>query len=316
MKKFLLIALFLTEFLLNAYAMDSLSDKIQFASIEKAKALLTTEDDFTDSWSQFDIDSRMHRRNSTKEELFAFIAKQAKAWTTREEQRISAIVKDIERQIEKNGYKLDFPDEIYFVKTTTLEEGRALGYTRAYYVVLRDDILKKSEYDLKELIAHELFHILTRYKPEFRKKMYQIIGFTIVNNITYPAFLQAYRITNPDAPQTDSYIRLKVNGKPKDCVMILYSDKKYSGGDFFKYLQIGFLSVVGDSIKTIEYKKSKPLIYSFNQVDGFIEQVGKNTSYVISPEEVLADNFAYLILNKKGLPSPQIVKEMKKKLKG
>ncbi len=128
--------------------------------------------------------------------------------------------------------------------------------------------------------------------------MYQVIGFNLMNNVAYPKGLKAYRITNPDAPQIDSYISLKVNGEPINCMMILYSDREYDGGSLFKYLNIGFLSLKGDSIKTIEYKDDKPVIYSYEQVTGFFEQVGKNTKYIIHPEEIIANNFVYAILNK------------------
>lgn len=34
---------------------------------------------------------------------------------------------------------------------------------------------------LAKLLAHELFHVLTRDNKEFRKSMYEIIGFKILN---------------------------------------------------------------------------------------------------------------------------------------
>lgn len=315
MKKLTLIGLLITGFILNEFGSDLLVDKIKFASVEKANELLTIEDDFTKSWSQFDIDSRMHKKNSSREELFDYLTKQTREWTIEEQNKIVSIFKGIDKQIDKQGFKIDFPDEIYFVKTTADEEGGAGGYTRASYIVLKDDILSQSKGGLKKTIVHELFHILTRNNPEFRKEMYQIIGYELMNDVAYPENLKDYRITNPDAPQVDSYISIKVHGQTKNCMMILYSNQDYNGGDFFKYLNVGFLSLIGDSVKTIEYIDDKPVIYSFKEVSGFFEQVGKNTQYIIHPEEILADNFAFAILNKSGLQNPEIVNEIKKKLK-
>lgn len=300
---------------LNGFSTELLVDKIKFVSIEKANELLTLEDDFTKSWSQFDIDSRMHKKNSTREDLFDFITKQTREWTSEEQTKILSIFKSIDKQIEKQEFKISFPNEIYFIKTTGDEEGSARGYTRANYVVLKNDILSQSDGDLKQTIVHELFHILTRNNPDFRKKMYSVIRFNLMNDVAYPENLKAYRITNPDAPQVDSYISIKVGGQSKDCMMILYSNQDYNGGDFFKYLNVGFLSLAGDSVKTIEYIDNKPVIYSFKQITVFFEQVGKNTQYHIHPEEILADNFAFSILNKSGLQNPEIVNEIKKKLK-
>jgi hypothetical protein len=47
------------------------------------------------------------------------------------------------------------------------------------------------------------------------------------------------------------------------------------------------------------------------QISGFIEQVGQNTSYLIHPEEILADNFALLVLGMEDVPSPEILKRIR-----
>lgn len=315
MKKLTFIGILLTGFIVNIFSAENLVDNIKFASVDKAKELLLQEDDFTKSWSQFDIDSRMHKKNSTKEELFNYISKQARDWTLDEQNKIHSIIESIDKQILIQGFKIDFPKEIFFVKTTAAEEGDAGGYTRANYVVLKDDIFLQDMGKLKHIITHELFHILTRNSPVFRKEMYQIIGFELMNDIEYPTNLKAYRITNPDAPQIDSYIKLKIGEQSIECMMILYSTQDYSGGGFFKYLNVGFLSLKGDSIKSVDNKDNKPVIYSFKQVTNFFEQVGKNTQYKIHPEEILAENFAFAILNKSGLPNQDIVNKIKMKLK-
>lgn len=313
MKKLTFIAFFLSLFT-NGFSSDLLADKIKFASIEKSNVMLTQEDEFTKSWSQFDIDSRMHKSNSTKKDLFNFIKEQTREWTIGEQDKINSICKSIDKEIKNKGYKISFPDEIYFVKTTAKEEGGAAGYTRHKYIVLKDNILSQKESVLKKTIVHELFHVLTRNNAEFRKKMYQIIGFELMNDVAYPNNLKKYRITNPDAPQVDSYISIKVGNQSKNCMMILYSNRDYNGGDFFKYLNVGFLSLIGDTVKKIEYVNDKPVIYSFPQIKGFFEQVGKNTQYIIHPEEILADNFAYTILDTKGLPNPEIVSKIRMEL--
>jgi hypothetical protein len=48
-----------------------------------------------------------------------------------------------------------------------------------------------------------------------------------------------------------------------------------------------------------------------SNVSGFFEQIGKNTKYIIHPEEILADNFALLFLGNKDVPSPEIIRKMK-----
>ncbi|HEY4785242.1 MAG TPA: hypothetical protein VIH57_04305 [Bacteroidales bacterium] len=292
-----------------------LKTKIQFASIEKAKKLLTTEDQFTESWSQFDIDSRLHKTNSRKEDLLKFISDQPLEWTIEEKTKINSVLEAIDKNIIKYGFRINFPDEVFFVKTTGQEEGGADGYTRANYVVLKEKMISRPESELQQVIVHELFHILTRSDNNFRKDMYKIIGFEITNEIVYPLNIQDFRITNPDAPQTDSYIVLRKDGKQVDCMMILYSKNKYDGGNFFKYLNVGFLKLKGPDRKEIDLIEGQPIIYGIKEVSNFFEQVGKNTQYIIHPEEILADNFAFAIDNRKGLPSQWIIESIQNTLR-
>ena len=312
MNKLTLITLLFTLILGNGFCASNLQEKVKFASLEEAKELLRQEDDFTRSWSQFDIDSRMHKKNSSRKQLFELIADQAREWSEKEVRKLQGIFKELDEQIVEQGYQLDFPEEIYFIKTTAKEEGGAGGYTRANYVVLKDDILSGPKAALKKIVVHELFHILTRANPEFRQEMYQIIGFQLMNPVEYPDNLKPYRITNPDAPQTDSFLRLTVNGNPVDCMMVLYSSQGYNGGEFFKYLNVGFLQLEGDVEKKIFQTNGQPVIQTLQQVSGFFEQVGKNTQYIIHPEEIMADNFTYTLLNSSGLQNPEIVEEIKK----
>ena len=43
--------------------------------------------------------------------------------------------------------------------------------------------------------------------------------------------------------------------------------------------------------------------------------VGKNTNYLIHPEEIMADNFAFTMKAKKALANPEKIKNVQKVLK-
>ena len=47
----------------------------------------------------------------------------------------------------------------------------------------------------------------------------------------------------------------------------------------------------------------------------FFEKVGKNTNYIIHPDEILADNFVHLVIGTKNLSTPRIIDEMRAALK-
>ena len=51
-----------------------------------------------------------------------------------------------------------------------------------------------------------------------------------------------------------------------------------------------------------------PMIAAIEDVSGFFEQIGRNTHYIIHPEEIVADNFALLALGAQKAPSPDILK--------
>ena len=63
------------------------------------------------------------------------------------------------------------------------------------------------------------------------------------------------------------------------------------------------------------YDSQKPKLVNVQQVSGIFEQVGRNTGYIIHPEEILADNFALLVLREGNVPSPSVIGKMEEILK-
>jgi hypothetical protein len=52
------------------------------------------------------------------------------------------------------------------------------------------------------------------------------------------------------------------------------------------------------------------------ELEGLFEQIGRNTAYLIHPEEIVADNFAALAIAFSGgkpapLPSPEVIERMR-----
>jgi hypothetical protein len=81
------------------------------------------------------------------------------------------------------------------------------------------------------------------------------------------------------------------------------------GGEFFNYLEMKLLLIDRGN----QNESSK--LVDLREVTGFFEQVGGNTQYIIHPEEILADNFALLVLGERDLASPEIVEKMEAVLK-
>jgi hypothetical protein len=294
---------------------------VAFATPEEAKAILTDRDDFAQRMSPFDRSARLKTSKEVSEqEYLKFVGQSVLEWNESEKQRITSALEAMQAELE--SLSLQFPKKVFMVKTTGNEEGGS-PYTRANAVILPKTFLGSSMPELKKMIAHELFHILSRSNPELREKLYKVIGFEKCNEIPFPKELQPRKITNPDAPFNDHYIKLQVGDKECLGVPILYSrTEKYDeeqGGDFLNYIQLQFVEVEraenGATVKVV-YEGKKAKFVHPRMASGLFEKVGRNTDYIIHPEEILADNFALLVLQEQDVPSPAILKNLELVLKG
>jgi hypothetical protein len=278
----------------------------RFASVAEGVEILGHKDEFIQRLSAFDRAARMKTdRSISEDEFVTFVKGSVLAWNESEKAKIEAAIASILPAL--NALPLSLPKIVNLVKTTGTEEGRAF-YTRDTAIILPEKETDEADALLLEkTIAHELFHILTRGNPALREKLYESIGFIKCDEVEFPPELKSRKITNPDAPRNDHAIRICVGEKEVRAVPILFSNAaEYNvnrGGEFFNYLQLSFL-VSGTSA-------TQPILAAPDEVSGFFEQVGRNTNYVIHPEEILADNFALLILDEQNVPSPQILEKMR-----
>jgi hypothetical protein len=296
------------------------STTVGFATVDEAKELLGSRDDFVQCMSPFDRAARLKTDSDVSEKQYLeFVGRNVLAWDDAEKQKIVAAWQPLQTQLE--ALSLPFPRKVLLVKTTGNEEGGA-PYTRANAVVLPEGELGKPAASIRKTICHELFHVLSRANPELREKLYASIGFVKCDEAELPPELRSRKITNPDAPRNDHCIRLRVEGSDRWAVPILFSSaEKYDvrrGGEFFDYLQFRFLLVQrsdGSAAARPTGDGRKTRLVGMDEVGGFFEQVGRNTGYVIHPEEILADNFAHLVLRQRSLPSPEVVQRLEAILK-
>lgn len=308
-KRYCLLPAVLLLLSLNCVAQINL----RFVDAAEAAKLLATEDATTSQWSKFDYEARLGRQGGTKQELIDFITKQALDWTPTDKQIMQSAADALNRTINELHLNLPLPEEIKILKTTMAEEGGAGGYTRKDYIVIEQHIEKFSAASAQYLLTHELFHILTRNNPDFRRRMYALIGFSIARQeFERPADLRDVLITNPDVNRFDSYATFTINGEKKQCAMLIYSSRPYEGGSFFSYLTIGLVPLKNGKP---EQKDGKTLVHPISHASDFYEQVGRNTSYIINPEEILAENFAAVMLNRQQAKTPELYEKIKTELK-
>lgn len=322
MKKLILLIVICASWTQLSYAQMRLGSDttLAFSTVDEGKQILTAQDDFVHRMSPFDRAARMKTdKDVSEKDYLEFVGKNVLAWTGAEQQKITTSFQGVRTELE--ALSLPFPKKVFFVKTTGKEEGGA-AYTRANAIVFPKAYLRVPITKIQKIICHELFHIMSRTNPDLREKLYMAIGFMKCNEVEFPLILKSRKITNPDAPRNDHCIRIQFKAKDHWAIPILFSSaEKYNverGGEFFNYLQFQFLLVerTDDSlfVKPV-YNGKEPQLAGMQQVSGFFEQVGRNTRYIIHPEEILADNFALLVLREPDVPSPAIIKKLEGILK-
>ena len=270
--------------------------KYRFADLNEAQKLYLSNTEYLDNFSQYDLDYKLNKKNATLKEFKDFGVSQMLEFTDKEKEIISNQIAKMEKTLEKQEMNLPFNEEIIFIKSTQKEENGSLAYTHGTQIYLGknifnyfDEINIRKNFYFESVFWHELFHCITRSNKTFRKDMYQIIHFTVMEkDFIIPKSIYDISISNPDVEHHDSYATFSINGKNIDCYMVLTASKPFNepGDSFFNCMQ--------SSIVPID---SKGEYYLPEDTDNFWEIFGENTSYVIDPEECMADNFSYAILN-------------------
>lgn len=280
-----------------------------FPTIEQSTCLLAQNDRFLKALSPFDRQVRMKSPIPVShEEFLAYYTKQLRPISPIEQNTQSKNLKDLCKVLEK--YRIDMPEDIQFIHTTCQEE---IPGTAAY---CRENTIYYSWLG-KGLLAHELFHIYSSHHPEMRKKLYAIIGYQVCPPIATPESLQGKRVVNPDAPDLDAFITLKVRKETVQAVPIDLYDLNYEGkgkSTFLTGIYHKFAVVEPQDNGEVRFKLDEdgnPILFDFDDAENLVEQIGENTGYVDSPEEILAENFA-LLLNGGQAKTPWVIEKIKK----
>jgi hypothetical protein len=292
---------------------------VVFASVEQGQQLLSRQDDFTQRLSPFDRAARMKtNKHTSTAQYLQFTRQHVQPWQQADQQKVTLAFNTIKQTLSR--YPLAFPDQVMMIKTTGEEEGHA-AYTRGNAIIFTDKQLAFAQSKLQQLLLHELFHILSRSNPELKQRLYQVIGFNKSNELEFPENLKTRKITNPDAPRNDHFVNLEYQQKNIQVVPILFSRTAIydtdKGGPFFDYLDFKLLVVRHNpqtQALTINIDNGQPQLLDITEVPDYFNQIGKNTDYIIHPEEILAENFALLLTESRAsgsIKSPHIIKKIK-----
>lgn len=235
----------------------------------------------------------MQKHDATLEELKDFIKQQTLDFTEEDKKVIDNTINLIKENCKKYGYSLPPINNIVFAKTTMHEENDSYAYTHGTQIYIGEYLLnlvheeEDEEEFFRHAISHEIFHCLTRNNPDFRKDMYKMLGFNIVDkDFDFPKKVSDRIINNPDVENYDYYSIFDINGEKKNCTVVFSYSKPFEneGDSFFDNNVINLIPI--DDLNTI---------YTENDASNFSE-IFEETGYGnIVPEEIMADNFGITI---------------------
>ncbi len=286
---------------------------VHFATVEEAQAFVTAHDMYLDNLSPLDREIRLRSGKPVSEaEYQAYASKQMLAWNQNEMSKLTPIVASAAKKLGR--WKLPWPKVVTLIKSTGDDEAHT-AHCRGNAVVLPLAEIGISADRLEPLLIHELFHVLSRNNPELRDKLYAVIGFEATQNIELPDALKPRRLTNPDAPLYQHAVKITVNGHPTWVTPILLGNADHydprRGGQLFDYLRVQLLVVEKQGDNWVwQPADGKPQLIDPKTSPGYFERIGRNTNYIIHPEEIIADNFQFLVSGRANLPSPKIAQEI------
>lgn len=207
-----------------------------------------------------------------------------------------------------------FPDDIKLIKTKAHHYDGEMYYTRENCIVIPEPTLKQKNYDaFLQTMLHEISHIVTRLNPNLKAQLYALMGFKKIETpLQMPDALRRRLLTNPDGVDINWANTLtSATGKTVFTLPLLYAKDSIFDAkkpDFSDYLGWNYYELAPSAdnktlvVQTIGERQQSTLdTRGIN--DLFLKNY--NTAYIIHPDEIVADNFALLMLSQK---NPSILK--------
>jgi hypothetical protein len=286
---------------------------IRFADVREGITAVTQRDEYIRQMSPFDRQVRLQSARDVSEgELLAFVAGHVLPWQPSEIESLRPIVEELSSKLAP--WKLKLPAVVQLVKTSGREEAGA-AYCRGAAIVLPQSLVDNMRNELARVLTHEVFHVLSNQNPELRESLYATIGFQPCNEVLLPEPLRARKITNPDAPVNDHLLSVDHEGRRAELMPVLFSKtERYDaarGGNLFAYLTFRLMLLDNvNGMRRAAMAYGQPVLLDPATVGGYGEQIGRNTKYIIHPEEILADNFVLVVNGRIDVPTPRVVQDI------
>jgi hypothetical protein len=277
--------------------------KAKFIDAESASSIIAAKDDYISNFSEFDLQSRLGTSQKvTKDDLVEFLSRQTIDWTDSERNIMDRIFKELDNVYAP--YKKFLLNSVNLINTTGREECDA-AYTRGNCIYVPTSMVQWPYNELKELIAHELFHIVSTYNSKFRNDLYLKLGFHSCPKLDVPNEYMHLYVSNPDTIGKNCFIKFQVNDHQKKAVPFLHAKSPYRGGYFFEYFRFSFLETDMKDNKCVPLYENGRLkfIRAPQKLFALCEEIDPyNNQHRLHPEEILAYYWSLIPFSESKLP--------------
>lgn len=278
-------------------------------SIEASDRIINdTKEGFFESITAIEIQIQMKRESAfstlqeARQHYKEFLKGQVSNWTDSEKLLMAEVMNLALKNISALSKSIS-PDSLLLIKIKTGHYGNDVYYTRENCIFIPENIFKDFDAERQlPVMLHEIFHIISRYNPIFKDKMYSLIGFERTNKeVRLPSNLEDKLLTNPDGFSMNHMITLTDRNNRQIKAIPLISSKhagfRADWTDFFDYLNFDLFEVMEENgtlkVKTTENGQST---IQLEYTPSFFTKIKDNTQYIIHPEEIMADNFMLAVL--------------------
>jgi hypothetical protein len=272
---------------------------VRFADVGSARAVLGAADAWATRTSGWQRAVLMGRKAAPDLESFrAWEMAAARPWTDEARERWRRALVAIAPAF--NRLKVPLPREVLLIHTDGSESAHQ-PHTRANAVVLPVQFSQQSFSDA-EVLAHELFHVVSRHQPELANRLYDLIGYDRVGELEWPASWLPLRIANQDAPFHRHLMRVKIQGRDTTVMPVVVTASAKlppaDGDTLLDLMEPRLLEVepgAGEQATRPVLRRGQPVWYDPEATPDFLAHLGGNTDYILHPDETIADNFMFLV---------------------
>lgn len=271
---------------------------VRFASVAEAQRVLSADDDWMQATGDFQRRAVMGADGAVTMAAFKrWNAEAARPWAPEQRARWMSALAALAPRFA--ALRVPLPREVLLIHSNGQESASA-PYTRANAVVLPTKAMQERN-NASDLMAHELFHVVSRHAPALADALYAAVGFEPTPPLAWPEAWATIRIANPDAPNNRHAMRLSANGSSARVMPVLVAARttlnKAAGETFFSVMEVRLLEVEpaadGRSMQAVQ-RDGQAIWQPLQASHEYLTRLGGNTGYVIHPEEALADNFSFL----------------------